>query len=430
MKKSLKTILWTAILALVLSACNLGTSAPPDAAATLNPLYTAAAQTLEAMVTQDAQATPGIGVATSTPFPTATPTLSFAYPTSTSVVYLSPVPVKRCDAAAFVRDVTVTDGTFVTPGKSFTKTWRLQNVGTCSWTSSYALIFVNGDGMSAPNLVNMPGNINPGESVDLSVNLTSPSKKGHYRGYWKLRNASGVLFGIGTQSDTAFWVDINVSGAEYVAYDFVARACDAEWTSNSGSLPCPGVEDDDDGYVLQLSDPRLENGQRVDQHGLLTVPKHTKNGFIQGRYPAFKVEDGDHFLADVNCQYNANTCDVVFRLEYQIGDNAVKTWKEWHEVYEGKYYPVDLDLSSFAGKNVKFYLSVSANGTKGKDKALWLAPRIVRLGTPPPTSTATISPTPTTTATFTVTPTFTSTATATETATATATETPTATNTP
>lgn len=420
MKRSLKTIPWIVILALLLSACNLGVSSPPDAAATLNPLYTAAAQTLEAMATQSNNTPEGV-IATSTPFPgdsvTATPTLAFA--TSTPYLYLSPAPVKRCDAAAFVKDVTVADGTFVSPGKTFTKTWRLQNVGTCSWTSSYKLVFISGDGMSAPSQVSLSGNVNPGETVDLSVNLTAPSKKGHYRNYWKLRNASGILFGVGSQADTSFWVDINVSGPEFAAYDFVASACAAEWMSNNGVLPCPGIEGDDDGYALQLSKPRMENGVKENQPGLLTVPRHTKNGFIQGKYPAFKVQQGDRFLTSVNCQYNANTCDVLFRLEYQIGNGAIKTLKEWHEVYEGKYYSVDLDLSSLAGNNVKFYLTISANGTKGKDYALWLAPRIVRQGTPPPTPTATASPTVTPTSTATSTETATPTETATETATAT-----------
>lgn len=416
MKKSLTTVSGIAILAVFLSACNLGVNVTPDAAATLNPLYTAAAQTLEAMVTEQASNTPVSVVATSTPFPTGTPILSF--PTSTA--YIPPVQVKRCDAAAFVKDVTVPDGSTLSAGKTFTKTWRLQNVGSCSWNSSYALIFVSGDGMSAPSVVGLPGIVNPGETVDVTVNLVTPAKKGRYRSYWKLRNASGVLFGIGAQADTAFWVDINVLGQEYAAYDFVARACDAEWGSNRGILPCPGIEGDDDGYALQLSNPRMENGDKADQPGLLTVPRHTKNGYIYGQYPAFKVQEGDHFVTSINCQYNANTCNVLFKLEYQVGDNKVKTLKEWHEVYEGKLYPVDIDLSSLAGKNVKFYLTISANGTKGKDYALWLAPRIVRQGTPPPTATITASPTVTTTAT----------ATETATATATPTETPTATDIP
>jgi hypothetical protein len=423
MKKSLATISGIAILALFLLACNLvAVSATPDAAATLNPLYTAAAQTLQAMVTQEASDTPVAVIASSTPFPTGTPIITF--PTST--LYISPVPVKRCDAAAFVRDVTIPDGSILGPGKNFTKTWRLQNVGSCTWNSSYALIFINGDGMSAPSVVGLSGNVYPGETVDVSVNLVAPTNKGQYRSYWKLRNASGVLFGIGSQGETAFWVDIKVQGPEYAGYDFVARACDAAWASNSGNLPCPGYEDDNDGYVLKLDDPRLENGTRVDEVALLTVPKNTKNGYIYGQYPAIKIQEGDHFVTSVSCQYRANSCNVLFRLEYQVGDGKIKVLDEWAEVNEGKSYPVNLDLSFLAGKNVTFYLSADANGNKGKDEALWLAPRIVRQGTPPPTPTATASPTITATATATSTATLTPTATAT----ATATDTPTETATP
>ena len=415
MKKGLKPIVFIAILVFLLSACNLGVKAPPeDAAATLNPLYTAAAQTLEAMSTQ-AEAPSGDVLSTTPPIlgdaPTSTPTLALAFASSTPYLYLSPVPVKRCDAATFIKDVTIPDGTIVSPGTTFKKTWRIQNAGTCTWTSSYALVFVSGDGMNTPANTNLSGNVNPGETVDLTLNLVAPTQKGHYRGNWKLRNTSGVLFGIGAQADTAFWADIDVIGPEFVAYDFVTNFCNAVWESNSGALPCPGIEDDDDGYALILSHPRMENGTKENQPGLLTSPRHTKNGYIQGKYPALKIQQGDHFLAKVNCQYNANTCDVLFRLEYQIGNGKIKTLKEWHEVYEGNYYSADLDLGFLAGENVKFYLTVSANDSKGKDYALWLAPRIVRQGTPPPTPTATFTATATPTSTFTATPTETPTAT-------------------
>ena len=268
--------------------------------------------------------------------------------------------------------------------------------------------------MSAPAYVNLSGNVKPGDTVDVSVNLVAPKQKGHYHGNWKLRNASGVLFGIGAQADTAFWVDINVAGSEFVAYDFVANACNADWKSNSGALPCPGAEGDDNGYVLRLSAPRMENGTTETQPGLLTVPRHTNNGYVQGKYPTFKIQQGDHFVTKVNCQHNANTCDVLFRFEYKVGDEPIKTLKEWHEIYEGKYYSVDLDLSFLAGKDVKFFLTVLANNSKGKDYALWLAPRILRQGTPSPT------PTITSTSTATATPTSTPTSTATETPTDTA----------
>ena len=89
MNKSLKTILSVVVLMFLLSACNLGVKATPDAAATLNPLYTAAAQTLEAMATQ-AVTTPGGALATSTPLSVGDPT---ATTTATSRFYCNVYPV-------------------------------------------------------------------------------------------------------------------------------------------------------------------------------------------------------------------------------------------------------------------------------------------------------------------------------------------------
>jgi len=415
MYKNIKIIAWLIVLLIFLFACTLGTSTP-DASATLNPLYTAAAQTLEAMA-REGSLTQGSQLSSSTP------TLSW----SSTTPIKSPIPINLCNAAAFIKDVTIPDGSMLATGTVFTKTWRIKNVGTCSWSSSYALVFMNGDNMNGAPSLNLAGNVNPGEIVDLSINLTAPPKGGHYRGYWKLRTSSGMLFGIGTKADTAFWVDINVTGQEYIAYDFAARACDATWKNNIETLPCPGTEGDDRGYVLALSSPRMEDGTVEKQPGLLTVPKHTANGYIQGRYPAFKIQKGDRFLANINCQYNAKTCEVLFRLQYRIDNSQLRTLKEWHEVYEGKYYPIDLDLSSFAGENVRFYLTVLANDSKGKDYALWFTPRILRQGTPPSTPKASKTPTPSATPTATNTSTSSATPTFTYTSTATYTDTPTAT---
>jgi hypothetical protein len=395
-----------ALLAIPALACNLLSTPTPNAAGTLNPLYTAAAETLEAMAEKGTYV-PGSIVDSSTPDGSATPTISLL----SSTPYPSPIPVNLCNAAGFIKDITIPDGSTFAPGTAVTKTWRIKNVGTCTWSSSYSLVFVNGAMLEGPSSANLGGSVHPGETVDLSINLTAPHKSGHYRSYWKLQTSSGVLFGIGAQAETAFWIDLNIVGPEYVAYDFAARACDADWKYNNGSLPCPGTSGDDHGYVLKLNSPRMEDGTIENLPGLLTVPKHTANGYIQGRYPALNIQAGDRFLSNINCQYNAKTCDVLFRLEYRIDGGQVKTLKEWHEVYEGKYYSVDLDLSTLAGKNVKFYLTVLANNSKGKDYALWLAPRILRQGTAPPTPTA--SNTPTATPTYTASPTFTETPSAT-----------------
>lgn len=382
-----------------------------DTAATLNALYTAAAQTLEAGAPPGAlTATPGLPLPTATSIP--------AYVTATSLSNQGSAPAVRCDAASFVEDVSIDDGTVVGRGASFTKVWRLKNVGTCSWTPSYALVFVSGDLLSGPSVVALTGNVNPGQTVDLAVNLKAPDKDGHYRGYWKLRNAAGVLFGIGNDGVTAFWVDINVKGPSFLAYDFAANFCNADWENNNRSLPCPGSEDDPKGYVIKLNTPRMENGSKEDEAGLLTVPKMVTNGFISGTYPAFKVQNGDRFRALISCQYRANKCNVIFKLEYRV-DGAVKTLGSWQEVNEGKFYSVDVDLSALKDKNVKFILTVLSNGSPADDEAIWVAPRIIRSG---------VQPTATSTATFT--PTATSTSTSTATATPAPTETPTETPTP
>ncbi len=214
-------------------ACNFSaSSATPDTFATLNGLYTASAQTLEAAGTQTGfTATPGL------PLPTTT--LSGAVPATNTPIPQAPGPVSRCDAAQFLGDVTYPDGSVVARNSTFVKIWRIKNTGTCTWTPSYALVFTSGDAMSGPSAVALAGNVNPGEYIEIPVTFTAPSKDGNYRGYWKLRNTAGALFGIGTQADTAVWVDIKVTGPAYVAYEFAANYCNAEWANKNACTPMP-----------------------------------------------------------------------------------------------------------------------------------------------------------------------------------------------
>src|SRR6202142_1331413 len=126
-----------------------------------------------------------------------------------------PVSTSTCNWAQFVADATVPDGTTFAPSATFTKTWRLENIGNCTWTTSYALVFSSGSAMGAPQsaAVNFPSSVAPGQTVDLSVPLTAPTTSGQYIGYWKLRDGSGNLFGIGWDANRSFWVEINVSSS-------------------------------------------------------------------------------------------------------------------------------------------------------------------------------------------------------------------------
>lgn len=122
---------------------------------------------------------------------------------------------KGCvDAANFVADVTVLDNEVIPPSVEFTKTWRLENAGTCTWNSEYDLVFVAGDQMGAPAEIPLPGEVVPTATVDLTLDLVAPEADGTYRGDWALRNEVGELFGI--PGNLEFWVLIEVN-AEVIA---------------------------------------------------------------------------------------------------------------------------------------------------------------------------------------------------------------------
>ena len=141
--------------------------------------------------------TPIIVQVTNTPVPTSTP-----LPTATTASY--------CDWVAFVKDVTVPDGTILPLNEVFSKTWRLKNRGTCTWTPDYVLVFNGGSKMGETTAVRLPGNVAPGQTIDVTVILTTPSTPGGYTSYWMLRNPSGALFGTGDNANIPFYVDITV----------------------------------------------------------------------------------------------------------------------------------------------------------------------------------------------------------------------------
>ncbi len=326
-------------------------------------------------------ATPAPPTATNTPEPpTNTPTNTAEpptpeAPTTTPTRTATPIP---CNLAQFVSDVTVQDGATFVPGATFTKTWRLKNIGACTWTTSYDIVFVDGNQMSAPSAVDMPGNVAKGQVIDISVNMKAPSNTGRYRSNWMIRDASGVLFGVGV-SGTPFYADIRVSESSSGSLlNFVDRMCEASWSNADGGLPCPGENNDAEGFVRRIDKPTLESGYVDDEPVLQMFPQMINNGQIRGKYPAVRVKSGQHFVATIGCANKATNCDVTFRLAYQIGNDSWKTLKSWHEVYDKKFVSVDVDLSSLAGKDVKFILIILANGSSSDDRAQWLAPRIIQ----------------------------------------------------
>jgi hypothetical protein len=114
------------------------------------------------------------------------------------------------DKASYVRDVSVPDGTRFDQGESFTKTWRLRNEGTCTWSTEYSLVFITGYAMNATLVLPLLGGISPGDEVDITQSFVAPLQDGEYAGFWNLRNSENVHFGIGASGASPFWVLIKV----------------------------------------------------------------------------------------------------------------------------------------------------------------------------------------------------------------------------
>jgi photosystem II stability/assembly factor-like uncharacterized protein len=183
--------------------------------------------------------------------------------------------------------------------------------------------------------------------------------------------------------------------ATEVVFDFVANASYAQWKSGAGVLPFPGTSGDYRGYAQPVDAPALEDGTTDSAPGLLTVPQSKFNGYIQGVYPEFTVQQNDHFQTIVNCEYRAISCYVTFRLDYITSGGVTRVFWLWKEKNDNQYYRADIDLSPLAGQKVRFILTMLATGSPDGDRALWGAPRIVRPGngkTPLPSLTPTATP--------------------------------------
>lgn len=147
-----------------------------------------------------------IAIATAVPLVTSAPTLaplatlaptgnpanpSTAVPPTEVPPPTSPPPCTY--TSKFLADLTIPDGTIFTPNAVFTKSWRVQNTGTCPWNSA-SLVFVSGAQLAASGIFPVP-ETPAGATADLTIPMSAPSNYGVYAGTWRIRNSSGQLLG-------------------------------------------------------------------------------------------------------------------------------------------------------------------------------------------------------------------------------------------
>lgn len=214
MKILLSASKWTALPAvlclLVLAGCNLPQTGL-DGVSTID--ATQVYQTVQAHLTQTLAQTPQVSPSSPSTIPVATAGQTVAALTTVEPPSARPsTPTAICDLAAAGNpiDISIADDTQMSPDQAFTKTWRLQNVGVCTWSKDYTVALFSGEAMGAPASIPLPGSVPPGQTIDISVDMVAPHAAGRYQGNWKLRSPARAWFGIGPNGSSSFWVRIVV----------------------------------------------------------------------------------------------------------------------------------------------------------------------------------------------------------------------------
>lgn len=120
-----------------------------------------------------------------------TPTVTGTLPTAT---VNAGALASGCNNLAFVRDVNMPAGTVLQKGQEFTKTWKVQNNGTCDWMFQYRLVLLSGagSGISSDYIAKQ---VAVWSWSEVSVRGNAPNKPGTYTSYWRMADGAGRMFG-------------------------------------------------------------------------------------------------------------------------------------------------------------------------------------------------------------------------------------------
>ena len=196
----MKVQLILALGAILIAACgggNVPEATPTLSAEQIQPIQTNAVSTFAADLTLTALSAP-----TNTPEPTITPspavTSTSGVPFGTGTTPAAPVggaaSTSSCYGLSFVSDVTINDNTQMDPGETFTKTWKVQNTGSCAWDAGFKFQLSGGNAMGATAFT-LPSAVAAGATYDISVPMTAPNTAGTVRGNWRMSTAAGQFFG-------------------------------------------------------------------------------------------------------------------------------------------------------------------------------------------------------------------------------------------
>lgn len=288
------------------------------------------------------------------------------------------IPDGLCENAALISE-TVPDWTNFEPGAQIIKTWRVKNIGSCTWKPNTQLVFVSGEQLDGPAQQKIGKKVKPGDEVSISVEMKAPINSGKYTGYWAFQTQAGTQFGLGLSTQHLLWASVNVGIPPVIKLDAIKSLSQAIVNTESGLLTCPNSSINVADLISIDNAPIFEGGMTDDEPALVMTPCNGPQGSISLRLPAFLIETGDHFESWISCLDGNKSCDLIYELNYTENNGLVTNLGSWVQKNDGVYEKISVDLSALAGQTVELALTVRSNNSNSVDNAgYWVTPVVIR----------------------------------------------------
>ena len=187
---ALATVLLLALVLTVIISVRDGNQPPSLPTVDIGQVQTQAVRTFAVGLTSTALALP-TSTETHTPEP-AEPTQATASGVA-SESSISPTP--SCYRLKFIQDLTIPDNTLLTSAEVFTKSWQVQNSGTCAWRPGFRMVLVGGVAMGGSPFT-LETTVNPGSKIEILIKMVAPTNQtGIVQGTWRMTDADGNQFG-------------------------------------------------------------------------------------------------------------------------------------------------------------------------------------------------------------------------------------------
>jgi hypothetical protein len=144
------------------------------------------------------QATPTLYIpVTEAPAPQTLPQISPALDSHEAAATSPPLSTSSPECTSgliFLDDISIPDGTFVSPGQILDKRWSVENNGSCNWNQEFSLQLIAGPelGVSTEQALHPARS---GSQAQIQILFTAPQEPGTHRSAWQARDPGGKLFG-------------------------------------------------------------------------------------------------------------------------------------------------------------------------------------------------------------------------------------------